>query len=252
VKGIQESVKDFKVKLDMIATKVGLEPDNSNVKAAMDAVQVLVNYFETYKKQLGGKNKSNTRKTKSAKSAKSAKSNKYGGTNPGQYAINNIYTPELNNSVTIGGKKSRKMKGGVCAYASADTNYTLLENSPLVNTNTQDVSTSTLTSSSAPVYAPITTPTTESAYVSTPETSSASPSDSIKVMTGGKKSSKKLRKAGGDFGLPGDLHNILSPMKTPDSMPQHFGGTHSMLGHMENMAKHTTLGGGRKKNKRSS
>jgi hypothetical protein len=25
-----------------------------------------------------------------------------------------------------------------------------------------------------------------------------------------------------------------------------------MLGHMENMAKHTTLGGGRKKNKRSS
>ena len=239
VKELKESLLNLRANMSAVLDKLGLDKDKvsiETVKAALDNISKFVDKCSNNSESTlsGGKSKSKS---------KSKKVKNGGNIIQGQYAINDIYSPEKGSSVTVGGKNKgvsvrRFKKGGEYAACNntttftnvtgSDSSYNLLNNDPPFNSqyalvppeltpSSAETSTSIFTSTpdtsvapmTAPMYAPMTAPMTApmDSYQSSPVTSG-----------GGKKKSKNSKK-GGNFGLPGDLHNLLSPSTlTPENV----------------------------------
>ena len=174
----------------------------------------------------------------------------------GQYAINNIIPDKY-----IGGMKlkrvssSRIKKGGentscnntttFTNITGSDSSYNLLHNDqPFTSQYAQVPPELSPISSLTPIssLSPISSLTSSSVFDAVPSANDVpaqAPMDTNAVPApiytnvapitsgGGKKKSKKGKKSknGGNFGLPGDLHNILSPSSLTPESDSTFGGS---------------------------
>ena len=98
---VSEAIDEIQKTLIQIKDKVGIEDDDYAV--AMAAIESLTKFVNKHsaEKMVGGKKKKHIK----------------GGTQ-GQYELNNIYAPESNSDVVIGGKKQLKKKSMGGTYAS--------------------------------------------------------------------------------------------------------------------------------------
>ena len=108
---LKDKIANVEAGLDLVKIKVGINmDDDSAVKNALETVTKFINKKLESTEQEGGR-----------------RSKKHGGEAPGQYAINNIYAPEVGDGVTIGGRRSKK-HGGEYASVNVDAaSYGLLD-----------------------------------------------------------------------------------------------------------------------------
>ena len=108
---LKDKIANVEAGLDLVKIKVGINmDDDSAVKNALETVTKFINKKLESTEQEGGR-----------------RSKKHGGEAPGQYAINNIYAPEVGDGVTIGGRRSNK-RGGEYASVNVDAaSYGLLD-----------------------------------------------------------------------------------------------------------------------------
>ena len=207
---MEKSIATLQQDVETLKINTGLEPDEH--KKAVDALNTLteiVNKYITPKEEPGSESSEQSGGKRSKSKAK--KHVKWGGEAPGQYAINNIYAPEVGSSVTVGGKK--KHRGGRVELApSAPTSYNLLDNGMHKGGN----STISITNPLSNLM------------------------DAVK--TGGKRHSKR----GGELGFPGETASV-NGMTAETPCLVGAGSVSTVPSAMPSSMGNVSLGGGRRR-----
>ena len=251
---LKESIDNLRAKMDVVFDNLGINKDKVDSETAKNALKSLTEFVDKCKIE------KDSESTFTATGGKSrSKKVKKGGNilqDQGQYAINNIIPDKY-----IGGMKlkrvssSRIKKGGentscnntttFTNITGSDSSYNLLHNDqPFTSQYAQVPPELSPISSLTPIssLSPISSLTSSSVFDAVPSANDVpaqAPMDTNAVPApiytnvapitsgGGKKKSKKGKKSknGGNFGLPGDLHNILSPSSLTPESDSTFGGS---------------------------